>query len=101
MKPTMDQITRSVCAAHGVEMTQLKSRRRDARITQVRHMAYWLCRQVKNNSYPKIGRYFDRDHSTIMHGVEKFDQQVRADPVLRKMTKRAIDCLERRMGIYR
>jgi chromosomal replication initiator protein len=41
-------------------------------IVRARHEAFYRLRTEKKLSYTQIGKIFYRDHSTVMHGVEKF-----------------------------
>ena len=34
----------------------------------------YLIRTMTNLSLPEIGREFDRDHTTVMHGLKKVEQ---------------------------
>jgi len=36
-------------------------------------VAMWLCFKVTPSSFPEIGRAFDRDHTTVMHAVERVE----------------------------
>ena len=45
-----------------------------------RHVAIYLCKTITLLSYPAIGRKFSgRDHTTIMHAVNKMDGKMHAD----------------------
>jgi DnaA-like protein len=59
-----------VAHEHGVTVGQLRSRRRGQRISQVRHLAMYLCREVTGLSFPLIGKILKRDHTTIVHGCK-------------------------------
>ena len=38
----------------------------------------FLCRDVANMSYPKIGEDFgNRDHSTVMHACKKIEKEIK------------------------
>jgi hypothetical protein len=37
-------------------------------------MAMYLSRELTANSYPKIGRFYDRDHSTILHAMRAIER---------------------------
>ena len=43
----------------------------------------YLCRQLTNESFPKIGTEFGgKDHSTVMHSVEKIETEIKNNPDL-------------------
>lgn len=43
-----------------------------------RMMAMVLCRDLMDESLPRIGRVFNRDHTTVMHGVEHMRAKIAA-----------------------
>jgi hypothetical protein len=62
----------------GVTLAQLKSRSREQKLVDLRHHACWILRTRFNWSMPKIGRFFNRDHTTALHGVERWQKIVDA-----------------------
>ncbi|MGA9722691.1 MAG: helix-turn-helix domain-containing protein [Candidatus Binatus sp.] len=57
------------CGRHqGVEPVILRSRRRTQSISFTRQMAMYVARETSSLSWEQIGAYFDRDHSTTIHG---------------------------------
>jgi hypothetical protein len=48
---------------------QLLSRSRTNQMSFARQVMMYLMRTMTNDSYPAIGRYFRRDHSTALHAV--------------------------------
>lgn len=50
-------------------------------IARPRQIAMYLCKQHTNRSYPDIGRRFgDRDHTTVLHAVNKIESLIETDP---------------------
>ena len=40
----------------------------------------YLCREVANLSFPRIGEEFgNRDHSTVMHAYKKIEKEVKSE----------------------
>jgi Bacterial dnaA protein helix-turn-helix len=73
-KATVPQIQLAVCSRWNVMIMELRSPRRAVEIVTPRQIAMMLCRALTLKSYPEIGRRFNnRDHSTILHSVLKFD----------------------------
>ncbi len=69
LTPSFSAIVAEVCAKHGVSWRELVSQRRAKPLVRARHEAYWRCIAETRASYPQVARLFDRDHTTIMHGV--------------------------------
>lgn len=56
----------------GITMAQIVSVRRTRELINPRHRCYYeVYRQRPDLSFPAIGRYFKRDHTSIMSGVKK------------------------------
>jgi len=61
-----------VCRAHGVTLDELCGRARTRAASCARHEAWWQLRHHPRLHYSlaDIGRLFQRDHTTIRHGIE-------------------------------
>ena len=69
-----DEIIKNVCYFYKVKSTQLKSPKRDAFLVRPRQVAMFLLKRELGLSFVEIGNLLGgRDHTTIMHGVEKVD----------------------------
>jgi chromosomal replication initiation ATPase DnaA len=69
----------SVCSWYGLTAEELKSRNREQRIVLPRHHFCWVVyRNRIDVSYPMLGRYLSRDHTTIVHAVETFERMKEA-----------------------
>jgi hypothetical protein len=44
-----------------------------------RQIAFWICRNIYSMSYPRIGRAFLRDHSTVIQGCKNISARLRKD----------------------
>jgi Bacterial dnaA protein helix-turn-helix len=64
-------IKRAAAFLFSISETELESRRRHSSVVEARHIAWWVAREMTQCSLPEIGRAFKRDHTTIMHGIEK------------------------------
>lgn len=73
----LDDIARVVCGVYGVRKVDFVSPRRAVTCVEARQVFYWLARYYTSFSYPQIGQFCGgRDHSTIIHGVNKIDEQM-------------------------
>lgn len=55
-----------------IKIEDLTGKKRTKNIAFPRQIAIYLCRNMTNESFPRIGSYFGgRDHSTIMHSCDK------------------------------
>jgi chromosomal replication initiator protein len=82
---TIDQIQRRVCDFFGLKMSDLKAKNRTKAIAFPRQVAMYLSRQMTHSSLSEIGRAFGgKDHTTVLHAVDKIQTLLQEDPKLRK-----------------
>src|SRR5205814_2441461 len=62
----------------GLTRQDLVSKNRSRPLTTARHVAMYLLRDCTGLSLIKIGELFDRDHTTVLHGVKKIEILMRA-----------------------
>ena len=73
-----DFVKETVAKYFNINKDDLSSNKRSNEIAFPRQIAMFLCRDVANMSYPKIGEDFgNRDHSTVMHACKKIEKEVR------------------------
>ncbi len=65
-----------------LKINQLKGPRRQAHLVQARHIAIYILRHDLNLQQEAIGELLNRDHTTILHAVEKIHNQLGKSPEL-------------------
>ena len=61
-----------------IDPNDLSGNKRSAEIAFPRQIAMYLCREVANMPFPKIGQDFgNRDHSTVMHAYKKIQNEIK------------------------
>ena len=81
VKNNIQKIQQVVAEYYNITVEDLKSKKRKATIAFPRQIAIYLCRTMTDESFPKIGIQFGgRDHSTIMHSVDKIDSEIKTNP---------------------
>ena len=71
-------VKETVAKYFNIDKDDLASNKRSNEIAFPRQIAMYLCREVANMSYPKIGEDFgNRDHSTVMHACKKIEKEVK------------------------
>ena len=77
---TIDAILSAVAESTGVSVTEIIGDKRSRPVVDSRHVAMYLARELTDSSLPKIGeRFGNRDHSTVIHAVEKITKLMRED----------------------
>jgi chromosomal replication initiator protein len=81
---TADLIRSRVAAEWGVSVDGLISKRRTKELTVPRQVAMFLIRELLDLSLVEIGKLFGgRDHSTVIHAVNKVEEDVNQDDAFR------------------
>ena len=77
-KNDIHRIQKIVAEHYQISVEDLRSKKRNAKISQPRQIAYYLCRYMTTESYPKIGIEFGgKDHTTVMYAVEKIENEMK------------------------
>jgi chromosomal replication initiator protein len=72
-----DDIIKYVCTFYNVKPTALKGPKRDASLVKARQVTMYLLKKELGLPLAEIGNLLGgRDHTTIMHGVEKIENLV-------------------------
>lgn len=81
-KVTIDEIQRTVASYFNIRISEMLSPRRARAIARPRQVAMYLAKQLTSRSLPEIGRKFSRDHSTVIHAVDKIQDLMKDDSQL-------------------
>ncbi|MDX1468831.1 MAG: chromosomal replication initiator protein DnaA [Acidimicrobiia bacterium] len=74
-----ETIIRTTAQAYGFSVEDVLSSSRRQPLVLSRQIAMYLCRELTDLSLPKIGAHFNRDHTTVLHSVEKVKRILRSD----------------------
>ena len=86
--PTPESIIDYISKYFGIEPDVLQGQSRSRDITNARQIAMYLIRRMTNLSLKDIGKALgNRDHSTVMHSLEKVEAQMRSDPAFAETVK--------------
>ncbi len=73
----VNQILKAVCSYYSVRMTDIKGKRRTKDLVIPRQVAMYLMYEMTQTPYMSIGELLGgRDHTTIMHGVRKVEEDI-------------------------
>jgi len=91
-KNKIDQIQQLVANAYNITVEDMKSKKRKATIALPRQIAMYICRIFLEESFPKIGMQFGgKDHTTVMHSVDKIKKTIKTDKVLENEINKIIN----------
>jgi chromosomal replication initiator protein len=73
----INQILKAVCSYYSVKVADLKGKRRTKELVLPRQVTMYLIKEMTGTPFMTIGEFLGgRDHTTIMHGVDKIGGQV-------------------------
>jgi len=67
-----------VCEKHGITEIDVRSSRRHPEICKCRHEIMWRLSREVFLSLGEIGRRINRDHTTVIHGIAKHEERMKA-----------------------
>ena len=92
---TLGTIQHAVAKEWGVTVEMLKSKTRTKQITTPRQIAMFLGRELLGLQLVEIGNAFGgRDHSTVIHSLERVNASMTEDPALKTRIARLKSLLE-------
>lgn len=80
---TVGDIEAAVAAFFGITPADIQSSRRTRTVSAARMVAMYLARRHTAMSYPEIGRFMGKNHSSVVLAVQKMEQAVAADAPVR------------------
>jgi chromosomal replication initiator protein len=88
--PSVDRVQEIVSRRWGVTPEGLRSKARIQTLTVPRQIAMYLAREVLQMQLVEIGQAFGgRDHSTVIHSVDKVERQMARDRAFRERVEQA------------
>lgn len=92
---TADYIISMVAEHFNVSTADLCGNKRSSKIVMPRQVAMYLCREILAIPLKNVGQYLgNRDHTTVMHGVEKIEKELQANEQLQS----TIDTLKKKIN---
>ncbi len=93
-KITIETIQRTVAEQFGMRVAELKQKNNSRQIVVPRQIAMYLAKQLTEASLPEIGRQFGgKHHTTVMHSINKIDEQRRTDKDLNRTLNKLLETL--------
>jgi chromosomal replication initiator protein len=91
---SIKKIAESVAGFYNISMEDLIKQSRKKEFVKPRQIAMFLIRKELDNSFPSIGDFFGgRDHTTVMHAVEKISKLVAEKSSLKQEVDLILDKL--------
>src|SRR6202045_2463612 len=91
---TIDATQKAVAEQFGLRVIEIKAKSNSRAIVFPRQIAMYLAKQMTEASLPEIGRQFGgKHHTTVMHSIDKIDEQRQADKDLNRLLNKLTETL--------
>ena len=93
---TPESIKKVVCKHFNIKVSDIESAKRTKNLAFPRQIAMYLCRELTNESFPKIGEFFGkRDHTTVLHAYQKITAEIKTNESLKDI----IDIIQKDLNL--
>ena len=79
---TIESIIDEIAHYYNVSAKDMKGASRSQKIAEARQMAIYLARDLTNLSFPSIGDYFGKKHTTIIYSYDKIKKELNTNSIL-------------------
>ena len=92
---SIEMIQKSVADYFGLRVQELKSKNNAKAITVPRQVCMYLCKELTDESLPKIGRHFGgKHHTTVLHSISKIKRQRHQDTQMARLIQTFLDSFQ-------
>jgi chromosomal replication initiator protein len=92
---SIDSIQKAVGERFQIKQAQLKEKSNRKKLVYPRQVAMYLVKELTDASLPEIGRAFGgKHHTTVIHSINKIEQQRHVDPELNRLLHTLMDSLQ-------
>lgn len=88
-----DKILRIVADKCSVSVEDIKSTKRNEKITKARHISIYIMRELTDMKLTDIGDVINRDHSTVVSSLNKTKEDIKTNKVLDAEIKQMISII--------
>ena len=74
---SFDEIAQKVAGYYGVTVDDFKSASRGQKISNARHIAVYLSREITGKSFELIAKYFNKRHPTMLYSYDKIKDELK------------------------
>ena len=80
---SISDINTFVAKQFKISLEQLRSKSRSRVVTYPRQIAYYFCRKYTNSTLAEIGQSLNRNHSSVVRALGKFEEHLRVNRSIR------------------
>ncbi len=90
---TFEGIVDEVASYYNISIKDIKGTGRCAKVSEARQVAIYLCRELTKQSFPVIGEFFEKKHTTILYSYDK----IKEDLILNKSLSHSVESIINRI----
>ena len=79
----IDYIVSVVADYFQISVNDITSNKRSTKYVLPRQIAMYFCREYTSGPMTRVAEYFGKDHSTVSHGIEKIENEMKVDENLK------------------
>lgn len=73
---------KQITKKHGTNLREVYARDRRPHVVKARYAILWVIRRKFGWSYPSLGKLINRDHSSVMNGMNRYQEEEGAQDVV-------------------
>lgn len=73
---TLDAIVDEVASYYNIAPKEIKGSARAQKIAEARQVAIYIARELTKQSFPQIGEFFEKKHTTVLYSYEKVKDEL-------------------------
>jgi chromosomal replication initiator protein len=88
---SIETIQRVIAEEFHLSINDLKGKRKTQNVVYPRQLAMHITREITEYTHEEIGQAFGgRDHSTVMHAIQKIESKIKAEPSMESLIQSLI-----------
>lgn len=101
MEPRMQNIALAVADQAQLSVQDLRGPVRKRSVARPRQIAMFITREMTGQSLPNIGRFYHRDHTTVIHAMRCIGDLMQRDPEIASLVQAALTDLWAKSTTFR
>ena len=90
----IEKIIAEVARTYNVSESDILSNRRTQELVLARQAAMYIAREMTDLSFEQIGKFFAKDHTTVIHNVKKIEKFLKDKPYQKELVYNIINNLK-------
>ena len=97
---SFDKIARVTAQYYDVDVNDIKGTAKNAKVSNARHMAIYLARELTSKSFVSIAEFYNKKHTTIMFAHEKIKKEIASNNDLERIVREIKQALNNELEKY-